>query len=81
MIYIRLNPIIRSYRSLVYQECLDFLVIFHPVQLFNIDVNFSSKTGLLEFVKVAPQLLQIISNVETKVQVVGFYKMSDLMNN
>ena len=63
----------RSHRGLVDKESFDFLIIFNPVELLDVDINVCPHPGLLELVQVVPQLLQIIGNVKTKVEVVGFY--------
>ena len=70
----------RSHRGLVDKESFDFLIIFNPVELLDVDINVCPHPGLLELVQVVPQLLQIIGNVKTKVEVIGFYEHIGLMS-
>ena len=73
------NPIILNGR-LIDDECLHLLIILHPVQLLNVNIkNGSSHLTVLELVEVALQLLQVLGDVDSNINILcGYNKLSEI---
>ena len=57
--------------SFINEKCFNFSVVLDPVHLLDVDVQVASHPRLLELVEVAAQLLQVVSDVQPNVQIVG----------
>ena len=57
--------------SFINEKCFNFSVVLDPVHLLDVYVQVASHPRLLELVEVAAQLLQVVSDVQPNVQIVG----------